>query len=68
MNRNNIHTQPYSAAGGALASTQGPRGKLVVDWTKRDGGGNHIALYMQSDQPAYERDYDEHGNPCTLNV
>lgn len=65
MRQENIHTKTYAAAGGAFASTAGPRGKLVVDWTKREGGGNHMALYMQNDQPEYERDFDEDGNQCT---
>lgn len=61
MDVTNIHTQTYAAPGGAFASTKGPRGKLVVDWTKREGG-NHLALYMQNDQPTNERDFGENGN------
>lgn len=60
----NIHTETYRATGGALADTRGPKGKIVVDWTKRIGGGNRITYYMQDDTPVWHRDYDEDGNAC----
>lgn len=64
LNENNIHIQSYAAVGGAMADTSGPKGKILVDWTKNQGGGNHLAYYMQNDKPVFERDFDKQGNPC----
>lgn len=60
----NIHLKLYAAVGGAMADTSGPKGKILVDWSKKPGGGNHLAYYAQSDTPVYQQDFDAEWNPC----
>lgn len=60
----NIQLSQYAAVGGAMADTSGPKGKVLVDWSKKPGGGNHLAYYAQSDTPVYQQDFDAEGNPC----
>lgn len=64
LREDNIQLKPYAAVGGAMADTSGPKGKVLVDWTKKQGGGNHLAYYAESDTPVNQQDFDAQGNPC----
>lgn len=63
LREDNIQLKPYAAVGGAMADTSGPKGKVLVDWTKKQGG-NHLAYYAESDTPVYQQGFDAQGNPC----
>ncbi|ODM15141.1 hypothetical protein SI65_09380 [Aspergillus cristatus] len=64
LRKENVQIKPYAAVGGAMADTSGPKGKVLVDWTKNQGGGNHLAYYAESDRPLYQQNFDAQGNPC----
>lgn len=58
----NIHGKRYTRG----LSETGHRGKALVDWSVKEGGGARMEVYIYSDEPTYVRDFDVDGNPCEL--
>ena len=57
----NIKTIGYPSSSGT-GSFPGPKGKAVVTW-KPNAGGALLDVYIQSDNPIFEQQYDSAGNP-----
>lgn len=64
IGNNQIGLIQYHATGSVGGTRKGPRGKCVIQWVPRGNGRSAtFRLFVEHDEPIYERDFDCNGNP-----
>ena len=58
----NITDHRYTGSGYTGTSSDGPRGKVVVTWSRTSFGGGTLATYIETDHVSWNADYDCYGN------
>jgi hypothetical protein len=61
---NMIQQKVYIASSGDGEMNDVGKGKAVVVWASKEGGGAQMNIYVESDTPMYTQDFDAEGNPC----